>query len=507
MPDRTADRAAGPSADPSADSIADPIADAAGHEETGCGPGPCTETEVLVLGGGLAGLAAGSLLGDRAVVLEAESRPGGLVRTERLGDYWFDHVIHLLYFSHPSVEERVTAMLGDQLAPCPPTAWVETAAGTTRFPVQLHLAGLDPQARAECVADLRAAHRDDTVPADYRQLLLSAFGRKLCELFFFPYNDKLWRRPLSDLSASGFHWNLTRPSVADVLRGADDTQPVTEGYNARGWYPRPDGPGVRGMEALSQALAARVDDLRLRHRVERIDLDRRTVWTRSPEGPGHVHYTGACVSTLPLPATVALCRQSPDDLIARCDALPRNRVRSVALAVRGERPQGTGHWRYYTRPDLPFTRLVFMTEFDPGMAPPEGWGLLAEVVEPSGGPGPSGQGPTDERPTDEQPTDEQLIAQVRRGVEAVGLLGPGAEVVGSRVFTVDPGYVVFTPESQTVTEEALGFLAARGLTTLGRYGTWTYSSMSQVMEAAFGWAADWAERPRRILTAAGRQGS
>ncbi|MDO0925039.1 NAD(P)-binding protein [Streptomyces sp. TG1A-8] len=431
-------------------------------------------TDVLILGGGLAGLAAGSVLGDDAVVIEAQDRPGGLVRTERIGDYWFDHVIHLLYFSHPDVEARVTDLLGDVLRPCPPVAWVETAEGAARFPLQLNLSGLPADVRAACIDDMRAAHAEPRRAETYEDVLLGAFGRTLCELFFFPYNRKQWRRPLSSLSADGFHWNLTRPSIADVEAGANSARTVS-GYNARGWYPRPAGHGTRGMEVLSRALAGQVADLRLGHTVIAVDPGARTVRTRSREGITDFRYTRDCVSTLPLPTTVGLCRQAPADLVERCRALPRNRVRSVALAVHGPRPEHTGHWRYYTREDVPFTRLVFMTEFDPAMAPPDGWGLLAEVVEPS---------------EDPPGSDSELIEQVVRGVGAVGLLTPDSRVVASRVLTCDPAYVVFTDAGRATAAEAARFLTSRGLTLLGRYGTWEYSSMSQVMQEAFAWAAD-----------------
>ena len=155
--------------------------------------------------------------------------------------------------------------------------------------------------------------------------------------------------------------------------------------------------------------------------------------------------------------------------------LPRNRVRSVALAVRGGRPAGTGHWRYYTREDVPFTRLVFMAEFDPAMAPPDGWGVLAEVIEPAEEAG---------------VPDAELVEQVVSGVRKVGLPAADGDIVATRVFTSDPGYVVFTPDSQAAARRAAGFLAGRNLTTLGRYGFWTYSSMSQVMESAFAWAQE-----------------
>lgn len=430
-------------------------------------------TETMILGGGLAGLAAGSLLDERAIVVEAEDRPGGLVRSERIGEYWFDHVIHLLYFSDPEVAHRVHDLLGDLLQPCPPRAWVETAEGAARFPVQLNLSSLPAEVRAACIRDMREAHSRDDAATDYQELLLGAFGRTLCELFFFPYNQKLWKRPLADLSVSGFHWNLTRPGIDEVERGAAGRP--SDGYNAEGWYPRPcSADGVRGMEILSEALASRVADLRTSHTVLAIDTDRRVVRTSSPHGVTDFYYTRDCVSTLPLPTTIELCSQAAGtSLVAGCRTLPRNRVRSVALAVRGPRPSGTGHWRYYTRQDVPFTRLVFMTEFDPAMAPPDGWGLLAEIVEPS---------------EDPMAPEQDVIRAAQDGVRLVGLLPQGTEVIGARVITCDPGYVVFTDDAHTVADEAKRFLDERGVTLLGRYGSWTYLSMSQVMGEAFAWA-------------------
>ena len=56
------------------------------------------ESDVLVLGAGLTGMAAAALLDDRTVVLERDECPGGLVKTPCWNGYWFDQVLHLLYF-------------------------------------------------------------------------------------------------------------------------------------------------------------------------------------------------------------------------------------------------------------------------------------------------------------------------------------------------------------------------------------------------------------------------
>lgn len=195
--------------------------------------------DVVVLGGGLAGLTAASVLADRAIVIERELRPGGLVRTENFGGFWFDRVIHLLYFGDPVIERRVLHMVGPDFQPCPPVAYVELQEGTVRFPFQTNLAGLSRDAVIRCIHDFAAATFSTALepPRDYQHLLRRTFGEAMCELFFEPYNRKLWLRSLRDLAPIGFQWNLARPSLTEVLRGALDGDDHGQPYNARGWYP------------------------------------------------------------------------------------------------------------------------------------------------------------------------------------------------------------------------------------------------------------------------------
>jgi protoporphyrinogen oxidase len=438
-----------------------------------------SSAEVVVLGGGLAGLTAASVLQGRAIVIERENRPGGLVRTENFGGYWFDHVIHLLYFSDPEIERRVFEIAGNDFQRCPPLAYVELPEGTTRYPFQMNLAGLPAETVIRCVHDFALASL--SLPADpprnYAQLLRRTFGEAMCELFFFPYNRKMWLRELEGLAPSGFQWNLARPDLIEVLRGALTGGTGSTAYNAGGWYPRPaSGASQRGMELLSRALARRVSDLRLGQSVEEIDVSRRTVRVRAGSETSTLHWHGLCLSTLPLPLTVALCPQASPELRRECAGLLYNRVRSVALSIKGQRPRNTGHWRYYSDEAVCFTRLVYMCEFDPGMAPHDGWGLLVEVPE---------RGELPPRPA------EDLICEIRSGLSRVGAVPADCEIIDAHVLEAEHAYVVFTPENAEVVERARSFLRQAGIEPLGRYGRWEYSSMAQVMGDAFRWADGW----------------
>jgi protoporphyrinogen oxidase len=337
----------------------------------------------------------------------------------------------------------------------------------------MHLGGLDAATITRCLRDLaEVTFRPAAAPPqNFGEVLLRTFGREMCEVFLFPYNRKVWQRPLESLAPAGFTWNITPPDFEKVVQGALDADAAFKAYNSDGFYPRPHPSApVRGMEVLSRALARRAADLRLGCRVESIDADRREVHVREGGSSRTVSYGRACLATVPLPHVVAMCRQAPDDLRDACRRLTRNRVMSVCLSVRGPRPEGRGFWRYYADESLIFTRLVYMHEFDPATAPNDGWGLLVEIVEPA-----------------EWPLHNslRLLERVRADVERAGALPEGSQIVDEQLMLVDPAYVVFTPENRTVVAEAREFLARHDILTLGRYGRWEYSSMGQVMRDGF----------------------
>jgi len=431
------------------------------------------EKDFLVLGAGLAGLSAGSILGDRALVLEREDRPGGLVRTDLIDGYWFDRVLHILHFQDSATEKRVKEILGSVLKPAPPEAWVETEFGTARFPIQMHLGALEEKVALQCVRDLTKAAREpnDRTPENFEEVLLRSFGEALCDVFLFPYNRKVWKRPLSTLAPTGFQWTITPPDLEMVMKGAVSEHSDFKAYNSNGWYPRPSLKSpLRGMEVLSAALARECSDIRLSHRIANVDLDKRTVTALSKNGKVSFKYRHGCISTLPLPQLLKMCDGVPPKIKRACEKLTHNRVLSVAFCIRGERPSGRGHWRYYADESVIFNRLVYMHEFDPRSAPPDGWGLLVEITEPAEHP------PT--RSVD-------LVSRIRTDLERVGALPVGSEIINVNVAVADPAYVVFTVGSEPVVQEAISFLVANGITPLGRYGKWEYSSMAQVMRDGF----------------------
>jgi len=434
------------------------------------------ESDIVILGAGLTGLAAGVALGPRATVLEAETRPGGLVRMECFDGYWFEHVSHLLYFPDKKTEKRIKALVGDTLARCQPVAFAEALDGVCRYPFQMHLGGLSQEALVKALHDFAEVtfgkHQN---PLNFEEMLLSTFGRGMCETFLLPYNEKIWKRPLSSLSSSGFHWNIARPNFEEVLKGVLTPDWDAKAYNSQAWYPRPakDAP-LRGCETISQALASELSDLRLEHRVQSIDLEKRQIEVEFENSTIAFEYRDACLGTLPLPLMLEICKQAPEELQEEAKKLRYNRVLTLGLSVRGPRPTDRGHWRYYADPSVSFNRLLYLHQFDPDLAPTDGWPMLLEITE---------------RAEDPISNEKEVLKKAREDVEKVGALPADCEIIAERVVHVaSPAYVVFTNESKAIAERIRKFFRERSLTPLGRYGNWEYSSMALVMRDGFDWA-------------------
>ncbi len=442
----------------------------------GKGSGPCPGLphdpdtfDYVILGGGLAGLSTASVLGGNCVVLERESRPGGLARSECIEGHWFDHVLHLLHFQDSESEAELMSLLDGEFVSCPPEAWVETSAGITRYPIQMNLGSLDREAAVACIRDLAEACYKPAPrrPENLHEALLRTFGQSLCDLFMFPFNRKLWQHPLESLDP-GVSWTTTVPRFEEAVRGALSPGEGFKPYNQRGWYPVPPSEEVpRGMERLSRRIAGDVQNIRCDTTVTGVDLAGRAVSVKTARGGcGVVRYRKGLVSSLPLPQLVSMIGNCPTEIARSAGRLAWNRVYSLMLPVKGPEFRGGGHWRYYPDENLCFTRLINMKSFDPHMCPGGGQSLLVEIPERA------------DRPV-------RPFASVREralhDLGKTGVLSAGHTVLEGGMKVIDPAYVIFTPETGGILEEVFDYLRSNRVESVGRYGRWEYSSMAQVI--------------------------
>lgn len=443
---------------------------------------------ILILGGGLAGLATAYHLARLLpevprLVLEKDAVAGGLARSRRVDGFTFDYTGHYLHLREPETTALVDELIGPLLAEVDRRAFIHARGARLDFPFQANLHGLPPEMVARCLLDYFAAARAEPPPADgtmpFGRWARRVFGDGIAEEFMIPYNAKLFGVDPDEITAEWVAWSVPRPDAAAVVRGALGITNEGLGYNPRFRYPREGGIGV-----LPAALAERVAlDLRCGAEVSSIDARERRVVLRGGEALPFERL----VSTLPLPFLLQRTRgldscQRRDHACTLAELAGRLRwaaVVELALGVRRPEIAGGAHWIYVPDPETPFYRVGFPSNVSPALAPSGCSSLSVEFSH---------------RPGDPVPAPAALLARARPYLEREGLLEPGDEVLVADVALLDPAYVVFDQRCTATTAEALARLRTAGILSIGRFGAWTYSYMERALidgrEAACAIAAD-----------------
>jgi protoporphyrinogen oxidase len=437
------------------------------------GPGTARPQRVVVLGGGLTGLATAYHLGGAVPVIEAEAEAGGVARSTVVDGFTFDHTGHLLHFRDPRVERLLDAVTPGLFRTWERRASVWRDGVKTEYPFQVNSHGHPPALVAECLLGFIDAWRraEDAADGSFRDWVLATFGTGFARHFFFPYNEKFWRRDLDRITADWVSWAIPRPSLQAVVEGALGVVGRGLGYNPVFRYPERGGIGQ-----LAAHLAARVAGLRTGVRAVAVRSERREVELSDGTTLGY----DRLVSTVPLNSLVAMSDLGPAwQLQAReldhVGVLNFN----VGLARADVWPD---HWTYFPEPDLPFYRVGVPTSFGRDVAPPGASSLYVEVTY---------------RP--EEPIDaDRLWPDVLRGLERVGIVRHRGELVVVHPVRIPCAYVVFDRARQRVLPGLLAELARRGISSIGRYGAWEYSNMEKAlvdgMEAAAALGGASAER-------------
>ena len=248
---------------------------------------------------------------------------------------------------------------------------------------------------------------------------------------------------------------MPRPSLDQIREGALSTRIVRTGYNRRFLYPRQGGIAV-----LWKALAAGVDELLTNAQVVEVDTDRQIVRLASGES---VQYREGVVSSIPLPELARLVEPSSPAFDRRQD-LRASLVTCVNVGIRQMRRSFHDlQWIYLPERRFRAHRVSFYSRFAASMSPANGEGVYVDIAH----------GPR-------TGVNELVHAALDDLVELGAIVG-AEDVDVVLPVRIASAYVVHdfacAPARRAIHDE----LAARGVQTIGRYGTWEYAAMEDAI--------------------------
>lgn len=417
---------------------------------------------VVILGAGLTGLiAARELLraGRRDIVLlERGPRPGGILKTNRSGGVTIDELPHV-FFTRNQRAAGIFRRLAGPVYSHRHRLGVMWRGGWVDFPFQDNIHQLSPEDRRAVLQSLleNRAGSHSAPPRDLEEHALRELGAGITELFFRPYNEKIWQTPLSGMGYAWLASKIRLPGPAGLAESILGIKPSRRGDvapHAEFIYPRSG-----GIEKIIGSLLRELAPVSPFCGVEVTGIDTRRKLVLTSRGP--VRY-GRLISTLPLDKAVELA-----GLERLRPVLPRlraTRVLCLHYALSGVNLPPY-HWIYVPDAGLPFYRLTRADLINP-RAFPGGKALLVECALPCG----SAAAPAG------------LERRVTAALVRLGVI-KRRDIKGTWAYDHAPAYPVPHTRHAEDVGSCLRGLAAAGVTSAGRFGEWSVYNMDHSIEA------------------------
>jgi protoporphyrinogen oxidase len=281
----------------------------------------------IILGAGPAGLGAAYRLarrgGVRVTVIERGRAVGGNAGSFELAGQAVDYGSHRLHPAcDPEVLRDIRALLGDDLLDRPRRGRIRLRGRWIHFPLKpVDLALRLPPAFALGVgADiLRKAMRIGgrrTDPETFASVLEAGLGRTICRDFYFPYAEKVWGLPATELAAIQARRRVSAGSLAKMARKVLAAIPVPRPRDAgRFYYPRSGyGQISRAYHQAAEAAGATFVFGAAVSAVERADDRVLAVWIDHDSHVRRLHADHVW-STIPVSALVAALRPAAPDAV------------------------------------------------------------------------------------------------------------------------------------------------------------------------------------------------
>jgi protoporphyrinogen oxidase len=403
-------------------------------------------TELLILGGGIAGLSAAWTareLGLSALVLEARESAGGLLDSFSVEGFRFDNGVHLSFATEPEVRaifDRTPYREHEAVSFCWDSGfWL-------RHPVQNNLYPLPVEERIALIDGL--VRQQEGEIRTYRDWLVQQYGGPIAARWPLTYTEKYWTVPAEELGIDWIGQRMRRADLSEVLRGAMAERAPNTYYISRMRYPERG--GYRAfIKPLIEAAA-----IRTAARVVSIDPARREVTLAGKET---ISYR-SLVSTLPLPNLVAMMRDVPAAVRADAETLFATRVDLISVALRRSEVSPS-LWFYIYDQDILAAR-VYSPSWKSADNVPLGCSSLQWEIYSSS-----------RRPLTvsvAEMTENCIAAMERMGLAA------RSDVIFTHHKHLPFGNVVFDIGMEERRDRVRAWVETQGIGLAGRFGEWAY---------------------------------
>lgn len=397
----------------------------------------------IVIGAGVTGLTYARFSNAPCLVVESDNHTGGLCNTIYQDGFVWDYSGHFFHFRNTELAAFFADRIdSNDLVEVVKHAQIRYKDRLVDFPFQKNIHQLEYDEFLDCLCDLFDCNTGE--PASFKSMLYSRFGKSIAEKFLIPYNEKLYAADLDrlDVNAMGrFFPYADREEIIRNFRKRDQSY-----YNSTFIYPRQG--AIQYVKAIERDIPKSA--ISLNERVLSIDIKAHKLKTDIRE----LEY-GHLISTVPFVNLLDLCNLEYDK-----SAISWNKVLVFNLGFDKPSDDRANHWIYFPEREYVFYRVGFYSN----IIPSDRMSLYIEI------------GLKPETTVDVS----AMLNKVLEDLKAASIVSD-QQLISWHHVIMNPAYVHVTTSGMQEVKRQKEILSARDVYSIGRYGSWNYSSIEDNM--------------------------
>lgn len=419
--------------------------------------------KVAILGAGLTGLELGKQLKQQKkdfIILEKESRIGGLCRTNKTKNYYWDFGVHAMYSRHKDIMNYFYSLPLDYEYLNRNVKIVHFKSNGDKilvdYPFEIGIKDLPLNDKLECVQGYLAARfKKRKSCSNLKEWIDSCAGKGIAKHFMVPYNNKIWNCRLEEISEKLVGSKIEPAPIIDFMLSVLGKKTTGRAYQAKFLYPK------KGISKLVEHTAKDISDkIVLNFEIKKLIRDRDGWRIISDNGTEAI--ADIIVSTIPLVELIKYIEIAGVE--KEYDIFKWNDTFFVMIGLK------KGHdcqvakdcqWVFFKDNEV-FYRLTLMSNFSPELSP----AIVAEITR---------------KDYVCNKTEKEIEDLVIKDLIRLRIIGSVDLIAETDIRLLKHTYPIPTVGLEETKELIRKKLEAHSIFLLGRNGNWDYINMDGVI--------------------------
>uniref|UniRef100_A0A0K0E0Y8 Amino_oxidase domain-containing protein n=1 Tax=Strongyloides stercoralis TaxID=6248 RepID=A0A0K0E0Y8_STRER len=323
------------------------------------------------------------------------------------------------------------------------------------YPVQENIMFFPENIKNKSLNELKKLENITKTCQNFDEFIENHFGKTLKEIFFKPYNEKVWTLRLEEMSNEWVYGRVPKVEI-NKLKKLNDKSKNTTTFR----YPS----GCKGVGEVWKKIAEKYPKnyFKLSCEVFEIDPTLKTIsiFNKITKKKSKLEYD-YLISTMPITLLGKMTSLAPSINLKHSKVI----LAGFGLTNPQNKFSKSHSWLYFSNPDIIFYRATLISNFSIDLTPDytKYWSVLCEIGLQA----------------EEEDNEKEIMEKTLNDLKSCGLIDEINKVVTKFYMVLQYGYPIPTLERNIELEKAHLIFEKYNIYSRGRFGSWKYEASNQ----------------------------